>query len=317
MESLSASGLPANDFPAESFFNVFVEVAIPVFGGFPGATVTNSTALVVRNDNLLGFPPKVVYLHGDGDSPAVPVAFQSADPGGLWAAGDFFGWLILAGHGVGFNGNIGADRDLFLGIVAKADRMATPGVGCDGTESTGSGANSCDAATRDYAYPVTDPDGSMTDVFIGTDDPTSANYTSVCMPPGWTFTIERNDRDIKHDPHKTPHGDTSFPTGFDPYMIHFNDGGSASGLPGGGWTFGFDHPYPSHDVGWVAVDSNAASETFWSQPVGGGMGPVHAPIVPIPAVSTWGLVVLFALLLCAGTIAVRRRRPAASGIKAV
>lgn len=100
VESLNI-GDPVGDFPAQSFFNIFVEVTIPAYSLFPGATVTNSTALVVTNDNLLGFPPQVVYLHGDGDSPAVPVRFQSAGPGGLWAADDFFGWLILAGHGVG------------------------------------------------------------------------------------------------------------------------------------------------------------------------------------------------------------------------
>lgn len=317
VESQSSSGLPGDDFPAKSFFNIFVEVTIPACGsgGFPGATVINSLALVVTNDNLTTFPPKIVYLHGG--TPAVPVAFLSDGPGDLWSADDFFGWLILAGHGVGFDGTNEADVDLFLSIVGGASRMATPTVGCDGTESTGTGAVTCDAVTRDYAYPVTDPDGTMTDVYIGTDDFTPGNYTSPCMPPGWTFAIEPNDRSIKHDKDKTAHGGTSFPTAFCPFMIHFSDGGSGGGLPGGVWTFGFDNPYPSHDVGWVAVDSIAASETFWSEPVGGGMGPVHAPINPIPAVSTWGLIILFALLLCAGTIAVMRRRPAASGINAV
>lgn len=196
--------------------------------------------------------------------------------------------------------------------------MTTPGVGCDGTESTGSGSvKLCDAATRDYAYPVTDPARNMTDVYIGTDDPTPGNYTSVCMPPGWTFAIEMNNQGIKHDPLKTPHGETSFPSGFCSFMIHFNHGEVGGGLPGGAWTFGFDNHNPSHDVGWVAADSNVASETYWSQPVGGGRGPVHAPHVPIPAVSTWGMIVFLALLLCAGTIAVMRRRPAASGIDAM
>jgi hypothetical protein len=99
VESYSGpSGLPANDFPAQSFFDVFVEVDIAGGGGFPGATnLFNTLPLMVQNTNLTSFPPTVVYIHGM--STAVPIKFSTSHPP-LWNAGDTFGLLTLAGHGV-------------------------------------------------------------------------------------------------------------------------------------------------------------------------------------------------------------------------
>jgi hypothetical protein len=96
VETYSTSGLPADDFPGESFFDVFVEVDLPAFGSFPGATVYNQTALLVRNAKLQIFPPRVVYVHDN--SSAVPVLFKTTNPG-FWLAGNVFGYLVLAGHG--------------------------------------------------------------------------------------------------------------------------------------------------------------------------------------------------------------------------
>ena len=95
VESLSGpTGLPANDFPARSFFDVFVDVDIPAGGTFPGATnLFNTLPLLVQNTNLASFPPTVVYMHGM--STAVPVKFGSGP-----FAGQIFGLLTLAGHGV-------------------------------------------------------------------------------------------------------------------------------------------------------------------------------------------------------------------------
>lgn len=101
VQSLSgASGDPSQDFPAESFFDVFVEVDLPVFGSFPGGTLFNTEPLLVVNNNLPSFPPRVVYIHGQ--TPAVPVLFLQDDPNGNWLAGDLFGWLSLAGHGMDY-----------------------------------------------------------------------------------------------------------------------------------------------------------------------------------------------------------------------
>ena len=96
VESLSgASGNPALDFPAKSFFDVFVEVDLPPGGSFPGATsMTNSMPLLIQNTNVTSFPPQVVYVHGM--STAVPIKFSTSNPPN-WNAGDTFGLLQLAG----------------------------------------------------------------------------------------------------------------------------------------------------------------------------------------------------------------------------
>jgi hypothetical protein len=85
---------PALDFPAESFFNVFFEVDLPLFGG---TTLYNkaSDPLVVVNDALDDLPPTVVYIHGE--TPAVPIYFKGGPENGKR-----FGFLRLAGHGSNF-----------------------------------------------------------------------------------------------------------------------------------------------------------------------------------------------------------------------
>jgi hypothetical protein len=92
-------GLPTNDLPASSFFNIFVQVDMPACGGFPGATLYNSSPLIVKNPNLTALPPRVVYLHDS--STVVPILFLKANPP-LWNANDILGYFVLAGHGVGF-----------------------------------------------------------------------------------------------------------------------------------------------------------------------------------------------------------------------
>ena len=103
VESQSASGVPADDFPADGFFNMYVEVDIPPGGAFPGATAYNpgpgdpypSRPMVVLAPNEWSFPPSVVYVHGQTN--AVPVRFRFSSPGN-WPANALFGWLIMAGH---------------------------------------------------------------------------------------------------------------------------------------------------------------------------------------------------------------------------
>ncbi len=94
------------DFPARSFFDIFVEVNLPPLPGtessvaFPpgGAILTNVEPLIVTNLDLTSFPPQVVYIHG-GDTNAVDLRFKFNNPP-YWAAGDLFGTIVLAGHGV-------------------------------------------------------------------------------------------------------------------------------------------------------------------------------------------------------------------------
>jgi hypothetical protein len=68
--------------------------------------------LIVENTNLTSFPPTVVYIHGQ--SAAVPVYFKADGPPGTWHAGDLFGTVILAGHGVQFNCNDAQNGPLSL-----------------------------------------------------------------------------------------------------------------------------------------------------------------------------------------------------------
>jgi hypothetical protein len=97
----------AGDFPAQSFFDVFVEVTLPQVpytmssSNFPaaGAVLYNdaSNPLLIENLSITNLPPEVTYVHGQ--STAVPIQFKYSNPP-YWAAGDVLGYLTLAGHGV-------------------------------------------------------------------------------------------------------------------------------------------------------------------------------------------------------------------------
>jgi hypothetical protein len=119
------TGVPATDFPASSFFDVFVQTDMPACGtgGFPGATLYNSSPLIVKNLNLTMFPPKVVYLHDT--STVVPILFLNANPP-LWNAGDILGYFVLAGHGVGFT-NSPADINAFNQFMNCQSLGSAPG----------------------------------------------------------------------------------------------------------------------------------------------------------------------------------------------
>jgi hypothetical protein len=97
----------AGDFPAQSFFNVYVEVNLPRVSftmsdtEFPpgGAVLYNDVndPLLIENLSITNLPPQATYVHGQ--STAVPVRFKYSHPP-YWAAGDVLGYLTLAGHGV-------------------------------------------------------------------------------------------------------------------------------------------------------------------------------------------------------------------------
>jgi hypothetical protein len=138
VESQDLTGNPANDFPARSFFDVFVEVNLPV-GLCPAPTapivIHNTAALLVRNDSLPMFPPKVIYIHGN--STAVPVYFETTNPG-QWTSGALLGFLVLAGHGAGFNIAIPTDVAQFDLFMQAQPEMPLPSLcspgdpDCDG-----------------------------------------------------------------------------------------------------------------------------------------------------------------------------------------
>ncbi len=124
----TANGVGASDFPAHSFFDIFVEVSLPPvlgtksFTQFPagGALLTNGTPLIITNLALDNFPPTVVYIHGE--TTAVPLKFKQNNAP-FWAAGEIFGWLVLAGHGTATNCNptaVAALLDAALGPVGTS-----------------------------------------------------------------------------------------------------------------------------------------------------------------------------------------------------
>jgi hypothetical protein len=104
------SGGP-NDFPAQSFFNIYIELDLPgiqntasyndfpVVSGVPVAVLYNdvSDPLLIENSSLTSLPPVATYIHQQ--TTAVPIRFRDSNPP-YWAANDVLGYLTLAGHGV-------------------------------------------------------------------------------------------------------------------------------------------------------------------------------------------------------------------------
>ncbi len=196
-----------------------------------------------------------------------------------------------------------------IGIVSST-ALAQHAIQCDGTESTGSGAVSCDANTRLYAYPVTAVASDIETIQIGTDDCQAFNYTNICMPAGWTFNVIPNSSTC--DTVKTAHGDPTNGTPSDTCgcAIQFTKGGGTPIAAGASFIFGFDNSKPSHDVSWKAVDLGGAGSTseMFGMPSGNGVGPVHGPTKasPIPTVSEWGMAAMVLLVLVTGTVVFRR-----------
>ena len=123
------NGLPSQNFPASSFFDVFVQVDIPACGAFPGAftpsTLYNLMPLVVKNNQVTSFPPKVVYLH-DSTS-IVPILFLYPDTQKppRWQKDDILGYFLLVGHGVGFS-NSQSDLNQFNSTMGGQSNASCP-----------------------------------------------------------------------------------------------------------------------------------------------------------------------------------------------
>lgn len=125
------TGAPNNNFPASSFFDVFVQVDVPACtsfpGAFPGGTLYNTMPLVVKNNQVTSFPPKVVYLH-DSTS-IVPILFLVNGPivnnVPIWQADDILGYFLLVGHGVGF-GQGQDDSNQFNNFMGSQSNATCP-----------------------------------------------------------------------------------------------------------------------------------------------------------------------------------------------
>ena len=128
VQQLTAGPPAASDFPAQSFFDIFVEVRLPQVPGnnsmdFPagGAILYNdaNNPLIIVNTNVTALPPSVVYIHGQ--TTAVPLRFKSSNPP-FWAADDVIGYLTLAGHGV----TQGHESNACAQVTALLDKTLGP-----------------------------------------------------------------------------------------------------------------------------------------------------------------------------------------------
>jgi hypothetical protein len=99
---------PSSDFPANSFFDVFVQVDLPGGGRLPPIQLVNVDPLLVQHPGISSIPPKVVYQHGNSNAVSVYVNtdLKIPDPKGgpdiAMPRGTLFGQLTLAGHGIGY-----------------------------------------------------------------------------------------------------------------------------------------------------------------------------------------------------------------------
>jgi hypothetical protein len=141
---------------------------------------------------------------------------------------------------------------------------------------------------------------------VGTCCPDITKYTNIIKPDGWEFKLyEPSYPDIKelHYIPMTGHGSISpGPRGTCLYIARWWGPELIGPLER---SFGYDNPYPPHDVGFTVWAWDAATQLnksvcdeLWFKPVGTGEGPVHGP-VPEPAT-----LALFGL----GGLALLRRR---------
>lgn len=131
----AALGAAAPDFPARSFFDVFVMVSLPGLPmtqsgvafpptppwPMPAAVLYNDSPLIVKNFSVTELPPHVVYIHGDTPV-AVPLKFRDNNPP-YWSAGDVFGSLTLAGHGT-FPPNCASEEALAEAVLGPLGASA-------------------------------------------------------------------------------------------------------------------------------------------------------------------------------------------------
>jgi len=96
-----------SDFPARSFFNVYVEVDIPAAGPVPAVQLVNVDPLLVENAAIYGFPPRAFYIHGNTNSVSVyfnqDFTINSGGQSLTVPRGTLFGQLTLAGHGMSYS----------------------------------------------------------------------------------------------------------------------------------------------------------------------------------------------------------------------
>jgi len=163
-----------------------------------------------------------------------------------------------------------------LGSLASAD---APLIYCVGSACGGDGPTA-------FAYDVDSASYPMIEFRVGTNDLDPDNYTNVLTPEGWNFAVEHEGMSHAHGLH-TPHGEVS------PGPCYCLTAGSVHWWTDDPeyavewFTFGFDHPWSSEDVGWDLLTRREGDppeyyefHADWDSPVGVGVGPVHGPSTP-------------------------------------
>jgi hypothetical protein len=120
--------------------------------------------------------------------------------------------------------------------------------------------------------------------YVGTNDLDASRYTEALIPLGWDFAVEEGPMAHLHRV-KTPQGKVS------PGPCRCTTKGRVRwwtedpALAVEDFTFGYNHPWPSEDVGWVLETRREGPpiELFtmrehWGSPVGMGYGPLHGPL---------------------------------------
>lgn len=124
-------GTGPNDFPARSFFDVFVSVEVPAPGG--GNLILSNQPntgsgqpLLVQSTDLQAFPPRVVYVHGASSNPTIYLDGELGTSAFAGLIGDPLGTITLSGHGVGYT-NTPADVAQFQqDFVTEMDVLGVP-----------------------------------------------------------------------------------------------------------------------------------------------------------------------------------------------
>jgi hypothetical protein len=142
-QNCSPAGAPCNDFPAQSFFDIFADITIPGLGAY-----SNTSPFVLQSTLPApgSLPPTVLYTFTAQSSTVPLYADANEGPGNIIQQGDQIGTVALLGHGVAFQDTnqgaalFGADleaeiaadnqfnteEDNFLDAQINADDIVTP-----------------------------------------------------------------------------------------------------------------------------------------------------------------------------------------------
>jgi hypothetical protein len=134
-----------------------------------------------------------------------------------------------------------------------------------------------------YAYCVDSVSYPMMEFVVGTNDLDAGDYVDVLTPPGWSFAVEEVWMHHSHD-NFTYHGFMSPGPCWCLTLGRVRWWTDDPELAVEYFTFGFDHPWPGHDVEWVLTTRREGPppeyyvfEVDWESPVGMGMGALHGP----------------------------------------